>query len=274
MTTVNLNKSVADAGERNVLLAFPNRAVVVNYAGSLNNPWLLGGLAILFATIVVFLLYWKVPNLVSDAKMSWGGKAIPEENADVSGSCKTMKFIFIDCDAKITYRPDPQAEAVTTIEQSFLFVGFSHSNSVGVLRSTSDPSLVTTTLATDHLVNRMLTLLALVAIICALAGTSAYEARNTFRRRKLEGKPALLRPVLAAIVQADEKRNVTFEALIDGVSVRSVNRMRASDTPLYAATGHALAVWVESIRHLILLDEQLSVIELNDDERARIRAAL
>ena len=84
----------------------------------------------------------------------------------------------------------------------------------------------------------------------------------------------MLRPVLAAIVEADEKRNVTFEALVDGVSVRSVNRMRDTDTPLYASTGHALAVWVDSIRHLILLDEQLSVIELTDDERARIRAAL
>ncbi|HEU4778097.1 MAG TPA: hypothetical protein VFS95_14875 [Telluria sp.] len=254
---------------------FPKRRIVIHYAGTQAKIWVLVAMSMGIALLAVLSLWLELPDIAKDAAMSRAGKSVVEQAARVDGQCKRMKFIFVDCDAKITYRPDPAVAHEETIEQSFMFVGTDYNTTVDVLRSTVYPDRVTTTLATEHLGNRIATMLALFLLFAGIAVAGFRDAWIGSQRRKLEGKAMVVRPLLVSITKTDEHNHVSFTATIDGREVKTSNRMREGDSPLYVGNqGLALAVALPNSPFLILLDHDMTALAFTDLERAQIRAAL
>lgn len=256
--------------------AFPARAIVVHYGGVLHNTMMWVGMALLFGALAAFSVYASLPDIIHDLGMNGAAEAEVDPTANVEGACRTMKFIFIDCNATIRYRRDQASAEVTEVQQSFLFLGTSANTTVDVLRSKAHPERVTTSLATSHLGNRIFTLLLVSLILGGLSAGAVREGWASIQRRRLEGKAVQLRPVIATLLQSDEHGNVTFEARIDGKTVKAANRLREGDLPLClpASDGQVLAVAVVGTSYLILLDDDLSVLDVSDSERAQIKAAL
>jgi hypothetical protein len=230
---------------------------------------------VLFGGLLTVPLITMLPDIRSDATMARAGKAEVDPNATVSGSCKRMKFIFVDCSANITYQPDPASPATATLAQSFTFVGGDYNNAVTVLRSKANPRLVTTSLAVDHLSNRMVTMIGFLLIFAALLYYSVGELRRTLQGRALAGKAKMLRPVLATLLSSDEHNNIGFTATVDGKVIKGSNRLRDGDSMFGVNLDQTtvLAVLVAGTRHLILVDSDMTVIDLSDAEREQLRVA-
>ena len=259
----------------NLLAVFPRRAIVVNYAGVLGNFLIMTTCTLLFGGLTVMLMYFWVPDIVQDWKMKGSRTTELDQTATVQGACKRMKFVFIDCSAKITYQPDLASPATATVEQDFIFLGTSHATTVDVLRNGRTPARVTTSLATEHLGNRIFTLIALGAILASLALGSLWQGWLGLQRRALQGKAVLLRPVLVTLLEVDEHSNIKFEGRVDGKVVKGANRLRDGDAPLQLLSqpDRGLAAMVPATGHLILIDDDLTVLDFTDAERAQIRAA-
>ncbi len=265
----------AHADGPSVLDAFPRRRIIIYYAGTLTNSLLMLGLALLFAALALFSLGHGLPDMARDASMQRAGKSELDPTAEIDGHCRRVKWIFIDCTATISYRPDPADQSVTTFEQNFLFLGTRYDTTVDVLRSTVHPERVTTTLATAHLGNRIVTLLLVVLILGGVAGACLRAAWVGSQRRRLEGKSLALQPLLVSVTAIGQNNQVSFKATIDGRQLRASNRLRVGDAPLYVGTqGLALAVAVPDSPYLILIDHDMTALAFTDAERAQIRMAL
>ncbi|HEY0062647.1 MAG TPA: hypothetical protein VGC21_11030 [Telluria sp.] len=275
MPTSNLLTPSA-TGDTDLLDVFPRRRIHIYFAGTLDNTLTMFAMALVFGVLVLLSMGLSLPDIARDAAMKREGKSVVEEAAQIEGACRRLKFVFVDCSARISYRPDPDVDQVVTVEQSYLFLGTSYDTTVDVLRSTVRPERVTTTLATAHLGNRIFTLLLLCAILGALAWFCAREGWRCKLRLRLEGKKVALRPLIVTVRDIDRHNHVRFEATIDGVQVKDSNRLREGDSPLYlpGSDGLALAVAVPDSPLLILIDHDLTVLAFTEPERAQIRAAL
>jgi hypothetical protein len=274
MSVLTLQKTAPADRAPSLLDVFPRRRILIHYAGVATTTAFMVLFGLFMLAMALGWLYSQAPGVASDFAMSREGKAVQEPAAGVSGQCKRMKFVFIDCNAKISYQPDPASPRRETVEQDFFFVGLDYATEVAVLRSTIHPERVTTTLAIDHLTNRILTTV-VFGIGFILGGLACIrEAWTNARCRKLEGQSLMLRPQQVSVIETDEHNTVRFNATIDGKLVKHSNRMRNGDSPLYLGNqGYALAVQVPGSPHLILIDHDMTVLGFTDPERAQIRAA-
>ncbi|SHH66966.1 hypothetical protein [Massilia sp. CF038] len=275
MSTSNSLMPPASRGT-DLLDVFPRRRIHIYFGGTVDNTLTMFAMALVFGVLVLLSMGLSLPDIARDAAMKREGKSVVEENAEIDGACRRMKFIFVDCEAKITYRPDPAVDQLATVEQSYLFLGTSYETTVDVLRSTVRPERVTTTLGTAHIGNRIFTLLVLCAVLGALSCLCARMGWRSKQRVRLEGKKMELRPLIVTVRDIDRHNNVRFESTVDGVQVKSSNRLRVGDQPLYlpGTPGLALAVAVPDSPLLILIDHDLTVLAFTEQERAQIRAAL
>jgi|GEM_PF-4414503 len=254
---------------------FPKRRLVIQYAGALADTAKTLGFGVVAALVAVFTLWLAVPDIARDASMSRVGKSVVEETAGIDGKCTRSKWILVSCDARITYRPDPDSPREATVEQSFSFMGTKYNTTVSVLRSTVYPERVTTTLAIENLGSRIFTTLLTFLMFGVLSIYCFRMAWLGSQRRWLEGKAMVMTPILVSITGIDGHNNVKFTATIDGHEVKASNQLREGDTPMYVGNkGLALAVALPDSPHLILLDHDLTALAFTDLERTQLRAAL
>lgn len=269
--------SLCAADKQQLLLnAFRPKARMVNYCG-VRGKFLWNAVCGMLASALAGLcLYLWLPDIVSDARLAWFDAVVVEPQAELSGSCKIMKMIYIACDAKISYRPDPARDAVSTVEQHTSFFGFSHGSTIAVLRSTTHPHRITTSIALEHLGKRIFSFLLLTGLSALAAYAICNEAWHAFRQRRLQGKSAVLRPVLAMIDACDEDRQVKFTADVDGVARHGENVLRYGDCPVVLPwkTNLTIALLASGTGYMILLDADLSVAEFNADEKALLQTLL
>ncbi|UOD33009.1 hypothetical protein INH39_16055 [Massilia violaceinigra] len=275
--TIPASETLSPADKQQLLLkTFPARARKVNHSG-VSGKYFWKAVSSLFgAVLVAFLIWFWLPDIVRDARLVWFDSVVVESEADVSGSCKIYKMVLISCDAKISYRPDPGREDVLTVEQHTSFFGFSHSTKVDVLRSTTHPERITTSIATEHLGNRIISFLLLVGLIVLLEYVACSEAWNAFRHGRLQGREVVLRPLLVRVYECDADRNVKFVAEIDGVERHSANVLRYGDAPLFLPWSQnvAVALLASGTRYMILLDEEMTVADFSESEKALLKTLL
>jgi len=276
MTSPQLLSTPPAAGDHRLLDAFPKRRLPILYAGASDNVGTMSCLCVLIGLLAVLILYFMLPDIVRDASMNRAGKSVVDPTAQMEGSCKRMKLIFISCEAKITFRPDPDVNEVRTVEQSFMFFGTDYETTVDVLRSTIHPERVTTTLATEHLGNRFMTLLLMIGMLGGAAFAGGREAWISAKRLKMENKSLVVRPLVVTVLNVDQYNVVKFQATVDGRSIKASNKLRDGDWPLYLAGGTelALAVEVPNSPYLILLDYGLTALSFTEQERVALRAAV
>ncbi|NHZ60846.1 hypothetical protein [Massilia genomosp. 1] len=275
--TIPAPETLSPADKQQLLLkAFPARARKVNHSGVRGKYFWKAVSSLFGAALAAFVICFWLPDIVRDARLVWFDSVVVESEADVSGSCKIYKMVLINCDAKISYRPDPAREAVLTVAQHTSFFGFSHGTKVDVLRSTTHPERITTSIATEHLGNRIISFLLLAGLLVLLEYVACSEAWNAFRHGRLQGREVVLRPVLARVYECDEDRNVKFSADIDGVERHSVNVLRYGDAPLFLPWSQnvAIALLASGTRYMILLDEEMTVADFTDSEKALLKTLL
>lgn len=270
-------EALSPADRQQLLLkSFPAKARKVNYSG-VRGKYVWTAVSGLFAVaMAAFCICFWLPDIVRDARLAWFDSVVVESEADVSGSCKISKMVFVSCDAKISYRPDPARADILTVEQHTSFFGFSHGSQVDVLRSTTHPERITTSIGTEHLGNRIVSFLLLAGLSVGCVYAAYSEAWNAFRHGRLQGREVVLRPVLVRIYECDEDRNVKFVAEIDGVERHSANVLRYGDAPMFLPWSQnvAIALLASGTRYMILLDEEMTVADFSDSEKVLLKTLL
>ncbi|MFZ6720042.1 hypothetical protein [Undibacterium sp. Ji49W] len=256
-----------------VTSAFPKRRMSVLATGK-QNLLISIGLGLLFVALTAVIAYFMVPDLVYDYKVS--KDPVIDTQSELHGSCKTRKFIFVDCDVKIRYLATPGDSTIKEIEHSFWFVSFSPSMKTEVLRYRKDPSMITTSMATEHITNRFLMILVVGLIFGALFVSSFLVAWQDYKLRSIIKHKLVLKPILVGVTKIENERSVSFETHIGGIKKEHSNFMRKKERPLFLSEQQALALAVEvpETNHLILLDEQLTVLDFTEQEKTELRKAI
>ncbi|MBC3916572.1 hypothetical protein H8L32_03655 [Undibacterium sp. CY18W] len=256
-----------------IATAFPKRRMSVLATG---KPNLMTNicLGLLFVALTAVIAYFMVPDLIYDYKVS--KDPVIDTQSEIHGSCKTRKFIFVDCDVKIRYLATPGDSTIKEIEHSFWFVSFSPSMKTEVLRYRKDPSMITTSMATDHITNRFLMILGFGLIFGALSTSSFLVAWQDYKLRSIVKHKLILKPILVGVTKIENERNVTFETYTGGIKKEHSNFLRKNERPLFLSdqSAVAVAVGVPETNYFILLDEQLTVLDFTDTEKTEIRKAI
>jgi|GEM_PF-3599016 len=263
----------AEAQLASINAAFPKRRMQILTTGKQGVLSLIGfsmvGLALLIGA-----LYMALPDFLYDYKVS--RDPVVDESAQIHGSCKTRKAIFIDCDVQIRYLPTPQDTVAKEIKHSFMFVSFQPSLSTVAVRSKSDPSMITTSMATEHITNRLFMMLAFSALFAFIFFGCLYGAWKSFLLKKLiKNKPGL-QAVMVKVNNIQNERTVSFETEIDGKKKKLQHILRKKEEPLFLPHQEdlALAVRLTGTAHVILLNDELTIIDFTEQERSALRAAI
>ena len=251
---------------------FPKRAMKVSNPGATSVTLLLI-LSILFAGLGVFFLVNYLPDIADDFQISM--HAVPVPDADTSGSCKTRRFVFVECTLKTKYRPDPDSQESVTTEEEISFLGSAPTEISGAVRHSGNPAMVTSALAIDKLANRLLTTLVMGVLLIGLAVATIRRAWKYFRvGRAIKGKVSLS-PVLVTIKEIDKHNSATYHFFKDGKKHTGEFRFVKSE-PCYlpGESAAALAVALPGIDYCFLLDAEMAIIDLTEMERAALRAAI
>lgn len=275
MPQTQLQAGSTSAGEQLAAFsnAFPKRRLSILTTGTQGLltciGLALGGLAFLLG-----ILYTTLPGLLYDYKVS--KDPVVDNHAQISGECKRRKAIFINCDVTIKYSATPGDTALKEIKHDFGFVSFSSSMSTEAVRSASNPDMITTTMATEHLLNRFLIVLFSTVIFGAVFLGSCYAAWVTHVfNGVIKSKPAL-RPILVNITQIKNQRVVNFETDIDGIKKRRTHLLRKDQAPLFLPhhDGLALGIVASGTQYAMLLTDDLTSLDLTDVEKTDLWAAI
>ncbi|PXX45036.1 hypothetical protein [Undibacterium pigrum] len=263
----------AEAQLASINAAFPKRRMQILTTGKQGLLSLIGfsmvGLALLIGA-----LYMALPDFLYDYKVS--RDPVVDESAQIHGSCKTRKAIFIDCDVQIRYLPTPQDTVAKEIKHSFMFVSFQPSLSTVAVRSRSDPSMITTSIATEHITNRFFMILTFSALFAFIFFGCLYGAWKSFLLKNLiKNKPGL-QAVMVKVNDIQNERTVSFETEIDGKKKKLQHILRKKEEPLFLPRQEdlALAVRLTGTPHVILLNDELTTIDFTEQERSALKAAI
>lgn len=253
--------------------AFPKRRMTILASG---KQGVLVALGLGFACLLMLLglLYMTVPDLIYDYKVS--KDPVLDTQAEIHGSCKTRKVIFVDCDVKIKYLPTPQDTVAKEIKHSFWFVSFEPSMSTDAIRSRTDPGMITTTIAVEHMTNRFFMILSFTVLFGGLFIGSLFSARQTYAFNRIAKEKPELQPVLAKVTHIQNERVVRFETTIDGVTKKRSHIMRKKEGPLFLPNraDMVLAVAVKGSKHVILMNEDLTSLDFTEQEKTALRNAM
>lgn len=253
-----------------VLAAFPNRPLAVRVPA---RTWparvfaVFG--ALLFGACGIWFGISYLPGVVTD--FSLRGVAQPVPTARVSnGHCTTRKGILTDCDVTLSRSIKGRGEVSRNV--SYFFVDFHTGNyTVAVMADPARPDLLTTDMGLDYYWDRAITLAVFLAIMFGLAVASlvALFAPNKARvlERALSGRP--LTPTLAIPVTIQKN----LWTVRDEHNQRTAWPVPGKAIPFGVPGPRILAVTAPGVGGMVPLDEDLSWLDLTDEERRRLHAA-
>lgn len=229
--------------------------------------------------ILVVMLVAEGPGIMRDYRISKDPVEI--ENGDISGSCKTRKAIFTTCKANLSYTHEGMSYK-KDVEVMFVDL-HSGDYETGLVISAKNPDLATISLGLDMLWNRIITLGVFVALLGFGSLAMLFTLIRVLRVRLGLRRPAPLTAIPVALTAVAEKRSRLFVTFSDTVREPKTKRQsfayleRGRIPVVIDHTGKhdvALAVLQGNSPLPVLLDDQLTQIEMTDAERAEALASL
>lgn len=255
--------------------AFPTRPLKLGKTGIVPGIFsYLGGLMLL--GIAGFIAIWQVPGIYNDIIISQNPVVVYDSSVE-DGHCTTRRAIFVDCEAHVTYTVKGK-----TFERDIelMFVDFGTQDyEVEVVRSGDKPQIVGLSLGLDMLWNRIIVGSAFILLMAVLGAALLFKGAQADRVRALARKALPLTPVPVTIVGISNVlggKAVTYTIPRPGKKrgTNVTSRMRKKQEPFWLnGDGQALAAIHAGSKTPILLDAELTRLELTDDERRRIEAA-
>ncbi|GLQ11671.1 hypothetical protein GCM10007913_36030 [Devosia yakushimensis] len=255
--------------------AFPTRPLKLAKTGIVPGIFsYLGGLLLL--GIGGFIAVWQVPGIVNDWVISQNPVVVYDSTV-TDGHCTTRRAIFVDCEAHVTYTVKGK-----TFERDIelMFVDFNTGDyEVEVVRSGDKPQIVGLSLGLDMLWNRIIVGSGFVLLMGVLGAVLLFKGAQADQVRRLARKPLKLTAVPVTVTSISNVlggKAVTY-ALPRPGKKRGTNvtsRMGRKQEPFWLnGDGQALAALHEGSKTPILLDAELTRLELTDEERRKIEAA-
>lgn len=255
----------------------PNRPIRVKKTGVWPGIFQYLGTLMLLG-VASFIAIWQGPGIVEDWMISQNPVVVQDAQI-TDGECSTSKGFFVDCSAHVSYEVKGKS-----IERdiALMFLDFGSGDyEVDVVRSATQPSKATLSLGLDMLWNRTITVSTLVLAL-ALFGLALFRSGlRTDRNRRMARRPSQLTPVPVPVLQINKVLggNVVqyqYGANKKGAALLTTSRFGRKDSPLWLEEDgtHALAVLPEGATIPILLDENLSRLDLSEPERATAREKL
>ena len=232
-------------------------------------------LALFLILLGGFLMFWQLPGLQHDWKISRNPVVV--QDGDIQDAmCRTRKAIFTDCEAHLSYAVDGQSYES---DVELMFVDF-HAGDymVDLVRSGDDPALATMSIGIDKLWNRI-GLLAFL-LLCTLGGGLAllWQGARNMRAASMmagSGRMTVVPVMIESVASSGNKTNITVR---DPAGARPkakyVSSFGKSEAPLVLADGRGLAVRLEGLQMPVLLDQALQRLDLTDTERAAALASI
>jgi len=262
------------ASIQSVLDAFPARPVRVLRSPVL-SPLATVLLAVLLLGIGGVFLWGEGPGLMKDWKISQAPLII--RDAEITGGRCTTRLVLVNCEAKLSYKV---AGVSYRSEPSLMFLSFEGYDSARAVRSATDPALATLNIALDQLWNRTITLICLSALFAGFAvfALMLFPRARRWQRLVNERASVSVVPMIVEITNSTRnfKRNTYSFSYNDGGQKRRAQGALGKDRPFVVGFKgkHPLALALLAAHgDPLLLDEQLTVIEITDVERDALRAA-
>jgi hypothetical protein len=258
-----------------ILDAFPKRPIRM-----LRSPMLspLANVLIMLMCLgfAGLFLWLGVPGVVRDFRISEAPVVV--RDADISDGRCTTHTVLVDCSAKVSYRV---AGVSYQSEPSVMFFSFEGYDRASVVRSRDKPGLATLDIALDQLWNRIITTICFSGLFLALAIyilTLLPEARR-WRRLVNEQASVGAVPIIVEITSSRKNYGQTscYISYDDNGRKRKAQINMRKEKPFVVGSkgGRALALAVSALPgdRPLLLNENLTAIELSDAERNDLRAA-
>ena len=262
-----------DPRQLNFSAALPDRPIKVRPPETV-GPASAAGLFVLLFGLLFGALAWLGPDIARDWRI--GSDLVPAGSARLeAASCGTRVFVVKACEIRTT---DPDRGARTFW---YLFIERAGEPEVALLRSRSDPDLLTTDLGQAKLVGRTLTLLAIVALLACCIYLSAQVLLQGWITRRafaaLDGER--LRPVVVAVdsnfTVGHKRRRWTYLYEAAGGPERAHIELHSKDEPLFVTPDrrHALALAGPAGGAPLLLEVQLKALDFSEAEKQAFYAA-
>lgn len=258
-----------------VSAAFPHRPLRILGSGA-PSSWLshLIGLACLAGAIA--LAVWTLPSFIRDFGIMQNPVVVPGASIR-NAKCTTRKFVFVDCEATISYTVD----GTSYRDSRTVFFIDMHSGNYrsGVVRSATRPGDATLSLAIDYFWNRAMTVGALGALLlfCAGAGVMTGLRNRRMGRAAAGAEPVQIETTPVELTEVKKGwrggTSFTFKAPVAGKVRTFVSRFGKEEEPLVSADGTCWAAIPAGAATAVLLDRDLARVDLSDEERRRIWAA-
>lgn len=256
--------------------AFPKRPLKLHKTGLLPGVFsYFFGLALL--GLAGFMGYLQLPGILDDWKISQNPVVVADSLIS-GGKCETQTIMFVSCEAHVTYTVKSK-----TFERD---VGFwfldprGDDYQVEVVRSGDRPQIATLSLGLEMLWNRIIFVAVLIALI-AFSGLALFRAgRRADRVRALARKELPVTPVPVTITankKAIGANTFGYTRPTEGKKRGEVfsARLGRKQEPFWlnSETGEALAVLQDGGTMPVLLDAELTILDLTPGERHQIMAA-
>lgn len=255
-----------------VLSSFPKRTMRVRKTGVV-HPFVPLFAAVLCCAVAWALAAYQLPEILETWKISREIVEVPD--ARLSGAtCSTRKFVMISCKANVSYKADGRPFSKNI---SFSYVDLeTPPGFVGVVRSSSDPSLATLDVAVDKIWHQIgaFAFAAGVLNLLAAAGLVRMVRAMWARRavRMLGG--STLRPIVVEVKEISDEgyfSSVVKYQRQDQKPQMLKTQMGRKERPFYLSPSSscalALAVTDEREKTVLLLDEKLKRLDFSKAER-------
>lgn len=257
--------------------AFPKRPLKLRKTGVLPGIFsYLGGLLLL--VIAGIIAVWQVPSILDDWTIAQN-PVVVDDSVISDGNCTVRRFVFVECEADVTYTVKSKTFE-RKIDLLFVDVG-THDYEVDVVRSGDIPQLVTLSLGIEKLWNRIGVVGGLIALL-AVGGIALFLAGGRSDRTRRLGRQALpVTPVPVTITNATKVwggKKFVYSAPRPGKKrgIAGTARLGKKQEPFWLApeTGVALAVIQQGGTMPVLLDAELTLLDLTPAERYQITASV
>ncbi|MGI2033416.1 hypothetical protein ACRQ1B_13580 [Rhizobium panacihumi] len=261
-------------------ISFPDRPLALKQS-SLSLPRGYALSAPFMFLLAGFLLYWQVPDLLRDYRISQN-PIVLEDGELRDGECKISKGLLVNCDARLVYTYNGRSYDSRT---EIFFVDFHVGNyETDLVISADNPELATVSLGLDKMWNRVISFGVMFGLIAAICLASIFLGLRVSYARSRLTTPALLTPVPVEIVtfnQSGRQMYVTYaDKIADDKTKRTAyTRFGKGHEPVIIGEAQDGSPVALAVRHgktalPVLLDSGLERIKMTDEERAAALASI